>query len=126
MRVRPNGLFGPVNRILAPIVMSVKLDSPYNRLMNGASVKYAGATVNVSGSINGLSVGFAGIVLVASTIPGNILPAGDPIPGKCDADPKFPPPPTGAPTTLTKGGAITLPVKPRLGPVAPINGNGLN
>ena len=119
-------MFGPVNLIFAPTVMSVKLESPYKRLMNGASGKYAGAVVNVSETVRTLNVRFAGIVRVASTIPGKMLPIGDPMPGKWEEEPKFPPPPVGTPMTLRKGGAITLPVNPRFGPVAPINGNGRN
>src|SRR5258705_11692426 len=64
-----------------------------------------------------------GSTAVAKTIPGRMLPTGDPIPGKFDADPKLPFPPNGVPMRLTNGGAIALPVKPKFGPVPPIKGN---
>ena len=57
------------------------------------------------------------------TIPGRILPTVEPMPGKLDAPEKFPPPPNGVPKTLVYGGAIILPVNPKLGPTPPINGN---
>ena len=65
-------------------------------------------------------------VVVDSTMPGRMLPTGEPMPGKFDAPPKLPLPPNGVPMRLTNGGAITLPVKPKFGPVAPMNGNCLN
>ncbi len=61
--------------------------------MNGASGRYDGAIVNVVGTVMGLwEVGLPGgwqfpvnavqgSAVVASTIPGRILPNGDPIPG---------------------------------------------
>src|SRR5687768_10344191 len=101
--------------------MSVKLDSPYSRLINGASGKYDGNIEKVSGTVSGLNVRFAGITRVANTIPGKMLPTTEPIPGKFDAAPKFPLPPVGVPITLVNGGAIIFPVNPKFGPVAPIN-----
>src|SRR6185369_8158448 len=103
--------------------MSPKLDSPYRRLMNGASGKYAGATVNVVGTVIGRVRAVAGRVVVASTTPGRMLPTGEPMPGKFDALPKLPLPPNGVPMRLVYGGAMMLPVKPKFGPVAPMNGN---
>src|SRR6266576_4287386 len=79
--------------------------------------------VNISGTVIAWVVNVAGIVLVESTTPGRILPTVEPMPGKKAAPPKFPPPPKGVPSTLVKGGAKRLPVKPKLGPVAPMNGN---
>ena len=70
-----------------------------------------------------LKGGVGGTVRVESTIPGRMLPTEDPIPGKFDAAPKLPLPPNGVPMRLTNGGAIGLPVKPKFGPVAPMNGN---
>jgi hypothetical protein len=54
-----------------------------------------------------------------------MLPTTEPIPGKNEAPEKVPPPPNGVPNVLTKGGAIALPNNPKLGPAAPINGNGV-
>src|SRR6266498_3795619 len=79
MMPQPNASFGPLSLIFAPTTWSVKLVSPYSRLMKGASGKYAGA--------------------------------------------KWPLLPDGVPIWLTNGGAKALPVKPKFGPVAPINGN---
>src|SRR5256885_16079842 len=79
--------------------------------------------VNISGTVIARVVKVAGIILVESTTPGRILPTVEPMPGKKAAPPKFPPPPKGVPSTLVKGGAIALPVRPKLGPVAPMNGN---
>src|SRR6266545_5152845 len=94
--------------------------------MKGASGKYAGEMVNVAGTVIGSVVAVAGTTRVESTIPGRMLPTTEPIPGKFDAAPKFPLPPNGVPSRLTNGGAIALPVNPKFGPVAPINGNCLN
>src|SRR6267142_999727 len=70
-----------------------------------------------------LKVELGGIVRVDRTMPGRILPTTEPMPGKLDAAPKLPLPPKGVPMRLTYGGAMLLPVKPKFGPVAPINGN---
>src|ERR1051325_2343050 len=91
--------------------------------MNGASGKYAGAIVNKSGTVIAWNVRFGGITRVVNTMPGRMLPTGEPIPGKFDAAPKLPLPPNGVPMRLTNGGAMLLPVKPKFGPVAPMNGN---
>src|SRR6266498_2251726 len=91
--------------------------------MNGASGKYAGEIVNSAGTVIRLNVNVAGSVVVESTIPGKMLPTTEPMPGKLDAAPKLPLPPNGAPIWLTNGGAKALPVKPKFGPVAPMNGN---
>src|SRR5882672_2219916 len=102
--------------------------------MNGASGKYDGAIVNVAGTItcdSGLAFtggrqlpvnAVHGSITVDSTMPGRMLPTGEPIPGKFDAAPKLPLPPLGVPMRLTNGGAIALPVKPKFGPTPPING----
>ena len=63
-----------------------------------------------------------GSTVVDSTMPGRMLPYTEPMPGKFDAAPKLPLPPVGAPMRLTNGGAMLLPVKPKFGPVAPMNG----
>src|SRR6267142_4912289 len=91
--------------------------------MNGASGKYAGATVKVAGTVIASVVAVGGTTRVDSTIPGRMLPTVDPIPGKFDAAPKLPFPPSGVPSRLTNGGAIAFPVNPKFGPVAPMNGN---
>src|SRR5882762_2618152 len=91
--------------------------------MNGASGRYAGAIVKVLATVSVLNVAFGGIVRVVSTMPGRMLPTAEPMPGKLDAAPKLPLPPNGVPIRLTNGGAIALPVKPKFGPVAPMNGN---
>src|SRR5712692_3409466 len=94
MMPTPKGLLGEVNRILAPPTKLVKLDCPYNRLTKGASGKYAGDVVKLVGMTIGLNGpglpggrqlpvnAVHGIIAVASTTPGKILPTGDPIPGK--------------------------------------------
>src|SRR5256885_9630790 len=79
--------------------------------------------VNVVGNVIARCVAVAVVLLVESTIPGRILPTTEPMPGKKDALPKFPPPPEGVPRTLVNGGAMLLPVKPKFGPVEPMNGN---
>src|SRR5215213_4719678 len=90
MRPTPSGLFGPVKRILAPNTRFVKLLSPKRRFTNGASGRYVGVVVNVSGTVIGSVKAVAGSVVVASTMPGRMLPAGEPIPGKLSAGPKLP------------------------------------
>src|SRR5215207_7094095 len=86
----PSGLFGPVKRTLAPTTKLVKELSPNKRFTNGASGKYVGATVNVSGTVIGSVSAVAGSVVVANTIPGRMPPTGEPIPGKLSAEPKVP------------------------------------
>ena len=49
--------------------------------MNGASGKYDGAIVNVEGIVIGSVNAVAGNTVVASTMPGRMLPAGEPKPG---------------------------------------------
>src|SRR2546427_11445917 len=134
----PSALFGAVSRIFAPNTKFVKLDSPYNRFTNGASGKYVGASVNTVGTVIGSSGpglpggrqlpvnAVHGSSVVASTIPGNMLPTGDPIPGKMEACPKFPFPPLAVPNRLVNGGAIGPPSIPKFGPVPPMNGNCTN
>src|SRR6185503_5828281 len=106
--------------------------------MKGASGRYDGAIVKVVGTMNG-DCEFAftgglqfpvkavhGNTVVASTMPGRMLPTTEPMPGKFEAVPKLPLPPNGVPIRLTNGGAIALPVKPKFGPVPPMNGNCTN
>src|SRR5437762_1423984 len=90
MRPAPSGLFGPVKRIFAPTTKLVKLLSPYRRFTNGASGKYDGEIVNVSGMVIGSVKAVAGSVVVANTTPGRMPPTGEPIPGKLSAGPKVP------------------------------------
>src|SRR5712691_11499414 len=94
MMPTPKGLLGEVNRILAPPTKLVKLDCPYNRLTKGASGKYVGDVVKLVGTTIGFNEpglpggrqlpvkAVQGNCAVASTMPGKILPTGDPIPGK--------------------------------------------
>src|SRR5690242_6186125 len=86
----PSGLFGPVKRILAPNTRLLKLLSPYRRFTNGASGRYVGATVNVSGTVIGSVKAVAGSWVVASTTTGRMLPTGEPMPGKLSAGPNLP------------------------------------
>src|SRR4029078_6987579 len=118
IKAKPKSLFGPVSRIFAPTTMSPKLDSPYRRLMNGASGRYDGAIVNVVGTVIGRVRAVAGRVVVASTMPGRMLPTGEPMPGKFDALPKLPLPPNGVPMRLVYGGAVMLPLKTKILSVA--------
>src|SRR6266545_3772507 len=113
MMPHPKASFGPLSLIFAPKMWLVKLDSPYNRLMKGASGKYAGEIVKSAGTVIRLNVKVAGSVVVESTIPGRMLPTTEPIPGKFDAAPKFPFSPDGVPSWLTNGGAMALPVNPK-------------
>src|SRR6266550_4830273 len=127
MKPTTNAEFGAVNRIFAPATKLLKLDSPYSRLINGASGKYDGAIVARLGTTIALNCGGTGACTrVVKTIPGRMIPTGDPMPGKNDAPEKFPPPPNGVPSLLTYGGANALPVSPKLGPTPPINGNCTN
>src|ERR1700741_1917232 len=95
--------------------MLLKLLSPYRRLTKGASGKYDGATVNVSGIVMGSVSAVAGSVVVARTTPGKIPPTGEPIPGKVSAGPKFPlfGDTTGGPSRALKPG------KPNCWPIWP-------
>src|SRR5215472_11894015 len=99
MKPKPRGLCGPVRRHLAPATILLTLDSPYRRLTNGASGRYEGATVNRVGTTIGLFEPGApggrqfpvsavqGRTAVASTMPGRMLPTGEPTPGKAPAGP---------------------------------------
>src|SRR5687767_1086228 len=83
--------------------------------------------VNRSGTVIGLKVRLAGITRVVKTTPGSIEPQGEPTPGKFDAPLKLPCScPTGVPSVEVKGGAMKLPVSPKLGPGPPTNGNWTN
>ena len=74
-----------------------------------------------------LKVRFGGIVRVVSTMPGKMLPNTEPTPPKLPAAPNDPePPPVNGPRVETNGGAMPLPVKPKLGPVPPMKGNATN
>src|SRR5713226_8675659 len=100
MKPQPNGLRGFVSRIFAPATKFVKLDSPYNRLTKGASGKYEGAVVKLVGMMIGLNApglpggrqfpvkAVQGSCVVARTMPGRMLPTGEPTPGKASACPK--------------------------------------
>src|SRR5438067_13812533 len=79
--------------------------------------------VNRSGTVSVLKVRLAGIVRVVRTTPGRIEPQGEPMPGKFAAALKLPVPPLGVPRRLVNGGAMRLPVSPKLGPGPPTNGN---
>src|SRR5215210_2042503 len=83
--------------------------------------------VNRLGTVIGLKVRFPGITRVVSTTPGRIEPQGEPMPGKLAALLKFPcSAPVGVPRRDVKGGAMRLPVSPKLGPGPPTNGNCTN
>src|SRR5215218_4053548 len=83
--------------------------------------------VNRSGTVSVLKVRLAGIVRVVSTTPGRIEPQGEPTPGKLEAVLKFPcSAPVGVPRLDVKGGAMRLPVSPKLGPGPPTYGNCTN
>src|ERR1044072_6948407 len=97
-------------------------DSPYRRLINGASAMYVGHIVNSCGTVSVLNVRLAGIVRVVSTTPGRMPPHGEPTPGKIDP----PLPPVAEPSLLVNGGAIALPVRPKFGPGPPTKGNCTN
>src|SRR5215207_11640012 len=80
--------------------------------------------VNRSGTVSVLKVRLAGIVRVVSTTPGRIEPQGEPMVGKLEAPLKFPcSAPVGIPSRVVRGGAMRLPVSPKLGPGPPTNGN---
>src|ERR1043166_9080596 len=139
MKPKPKALRGFVKRIFAPPTKLVKLDSPYNRPIKGASGKYAGITVNVSGT----TIGFRGSgepggrqlpvsavqgrICVARTTPGKMLPTGEPTPGKAPAAPKLLVPPNGGPNVALKPGKPNVDPakpgpKPKFGPWPPVNG----
>src|SRR6185369_13780292 len=128
MMPTPSGLFGPVKRHFAPNTRLLKLLSPYRRLMNGASGKYDGATVNVSGIVIGRVSAVAGSTVVANTTPGRMPPTGEPTPGKLSAEPNVPLLgwTTGGPSCALKPGKPNPnppPTKPKLPAVPPVNGN---
>ena|SRR5205085_8869986 len=89
--------------------------------MNGASGKYEGAMVNVAGTSCARVVNVAGTTVVVSTMPGRMLPTGEPMPGKKPAAPKLLPPPEAGPKVAEKGTAARSKLKPAAGP--PVNGN---
>src|ERR1051325_7518026 len=83
--------------------------------------------VNRLGTVNCWKVRLAGIVLVVRTTPGRIDPQAEPMPGKVEAPLKLPCSlPVGELIVLRNGGAMRLPVSPKLGPVPPTNGNCTN
>src|SRR5215208_4944688 len=131
MRPTPSGLFGPVKRIFAPTTKLVKLLSPYSRFTNGASGRYVGATVNVSGIVIGKFNWVAGSCVVANTMPGRMPPTGEPIPGKLSAVPKVPllGCTTGGPSCALKPGKPNCcwpGAKPNVPAEPPTNGNWTN
>ena len=70
-------------------------------------------------------------VVVANTIPGRILPTGDPTPGKRSAPPNVLPTVVGGPSvTLKPGKPNRVPrapgPTPKFGPTPPVNGNPTN
>src|SRR5215218_4882946 len=88
MRPTPIGLLIPVKRHFTPPVNSLKDDSPYVRLRNGASGKYDGANVKTVGTVAAGEVQLAAIVpeqAVCKTIPGRSPPYTEPTPGKASA-----------------------------------------
>src|ERR1043165_9834812 len=139
MKPKPKGFLGPVIRHLAPATMLPTLDSPYRRLTNGASGKYDGAVVKVTGTTIGFSGSgepggrqfpvnaVQGSVAVANTIPGKMLPTGEPTPGKVPAGPKFDWLPNGGPkVALNPGKPKLVPISPgpipKFGATPPVNG----
>src|SRR5205085_9404175 len=90
--------------------------------MNGASGKYEGAMVNVAGTSCARVVNVAGTTVVVSTMPGRMLPTGEPMPGKKPAAPKLLPPPEAGPRVAVKGGPPVR-SKPKPAAVPPVNGN---
>src|SRR5216684_4685840 len=99
-------------RHLAPATNVENDDWPYKRFTNGASGKYVGDTVKTVGTTIGFC-GFGrpggrqlpvnavqGIVNVASTMPGKMLPTTEPMPGYLLAAPKLPLPPVGVPIAV--------------------------
>src|SRR5205807_9151735 len=72
--------------------------------MNGASGRYEGSMVNVVGTVIGRVSAVAGSTVVASTIPGGILPTTEPMPGILSAAPKLPLPEAFAPSVKVQAG----------------------
>src|SRR2546421_5201154 len=89
--------------------------------MNGASGKYDGVTVKETGTSIGSVNAVGGSAVVASTMPGRMLPTGEPMPGKLPAAPKLPPPPEAGPSVAPNGTAARS--KPKPAAVPPVNGN---
>src|SRR5205807_2099524 len=99
--------------------------------MNGASGRYEGAMVNVVGTSIGRVSAVAGRIVVASTIPGRILPTTEPMPGKLSAAPKLPLPEAFAPSVKVQAGQPNkVPrapgPKPKVPAEPPTNGNCTN
>src|SRR5216683_5985722 len=143
MRPKPSALLGLVMRHLAPATNVLNDDWPYKRLMNGASGRYEGAIVKVTGTtigFNGAGLpggrqlpvnAVHGSVAVASTKPGSMPPTTDPMPGKLLAAPKLPLPPVAGPSRVEKPGkpncvAMKPGPNPKFGPMPPINGDCTN
>src|SRR5215204_2363776 len=83
--------------------------------------------VNRSGTVIGSVVWVAGTTRVVRTTPGRIEPQGEPKVGKLEAPLKFPcSAPVGTPSCVVRGGAMRLPVSPKLGPGPPTYGNCTN
>src|SRR6266581_1257003 len=117
----PSGLRGPVSLHFAPTTKLVKLDSPYSRFTKGASGKYDGDVVHVTGTTIGLRGpgepggeqppvrAVQGKIVVARTMPGRMLPTGEPTPGKLSAWPKVLPTEVGGPSVALKPGNPNMP-----------------
>src|SRR5205085_4496291 len=90
--------------------------------MNGASGKYEGAMVNVAGTSCARVVNVAGTTAVVSTMPGRMLPKGEPMPGKLPARSKLLLPPEAGPKVAVKGAGARSKPKPAATP--PVNGKG--
>src|SRR3712207_8354872 len=88
--------------------------------------------VNRSGTVIGRKDRLAGMTRVVSTTPGRIEPQGEPMPPKFEAALQLPESvPVTGPSVEVKGGEAPLPVpglpvRPKLGPVCPTNGNCTN
>src|ERR1043165_7038120 len=125
MRPKPKAFFGPVILHFAPTTKFVKLDSPYNRLTKGASGKYEGATVKVTGTTIAAVCAVAGTTVQARTMPGKIPPTVEPTPGKLPAAPKLLFPPVNGPSCALNPGKPNNPLpgpRPKFGPGPPENG----
>src|SRR5262249_892638 len=85
------------------------------------------AVVKLVGTTIGFEVKVAGSTLVASTIPGRILPTGEPMPGQRSAVPKVLPLAVGGPSVELKppGTPNVNPTEtnPKSGPGLPVHGN---
>src|SRR5437868_7423592 len=77
--------------------------------------------VNVAGTSCARVVSVAGTTVVVRTIPGKILPTGEPMPGKKPAAPKLLLPPEAGPSVALNGTAARSKLNPAAGP--PTNGN---